>query len=77
MAYGNAGIKALEKPEVARCYLVRGGTLGSRFVKGDPVRALIYLVDAQLKSHISFLHCILSRKDDEGSLSCHESRLSD
>lgn len=47
MIYGNAGIKALEKPDVARWYLVRGGTPGSRFVKGDSVHALIDLVDAQ------------------------------
>jgi hypothetical protein len=45
--YGNAGIKALEKPDVARWYLVRGGTPGSRFVERDSVRALIDLVEAQ------------------------------
>jgi len=47
MIYGNAGIKALEKPDVARWYLVRSGTPGSRFVKGYSVRALLDLVEAQ------------------------------
>ena len=43
----NAGIKTLEKPDVARWYLVRSGTPGSRFVEGDSVRALIDLVETQ------------------------------
>ena len=43
----NAGIKALEKPDVTRWYFVRSGTPGRGFVKGDSVRALMNLVEAQ------------------------------
>lgn len=39
-----AGVKALEKPDVARGYLVCCGTPGSGLVKTDSVRALMDLV---------------------------------